>query len=232
MIVYGKQIVLHLLNNHSQKIQEIFLAKEIETKIFNQMVRLGIKIVRVDAKKAQAMARGGNHQGMFAKIADLESIPISKLFDFSCIAVLCGVSDVGNIGSLIRSAYALGVDALVVEGNFSLKAQESMMRLSSGAMLDLPICFCSSSLDLIHQLKQRNFECYGASMCGEHLGTFEASKKWALFLGSEGDGLRKKIIQKMDKIISIEMQNNFDSLNVSVAGGILMYGLVKNGREA
>lgn len=232
MIVYGKQIVLYLLRNHPKKIEEIFLAKDIEPKLFHQITRLGVKITRIDSKRAQAMARGGNHQGMFAQIAALETISPTQVLAFSHLVVLCGVSDVGNIGSLMRTAYALGVEALIVEGSFSLKAQETMMRSSSGAMLDLPICFCSSLLDFIHHLKQKDFECYGASMHGECFSTFSAAKKWALFLGSEGDGLRNKIIQKMDKIISIEMQNNFDSLNVGVAGGILMYGLVKNGRES
>lgn len=228
MIVYGKQVVLHLLKQYPHKIKEIYLSKEIDSKIFTQMKQLAIKIIRIDSKKAQAMARGGNHQGIFACIDTIECVSITQILSYSHLVILCGVSDVGNIGSLIRSATALGVDAMILEGHFSSKAQEAMMRLSSGAMLDLPIYFCPLLLDVIHQLKHKGFQCLGADMQGIGIDTLGKIDKWALFLGSEGEGLRKKIIQKMDKIVSIEMKG-FNSLNVSVAGGILMHRLVANG---
>lgn len=228
MIVYGKQIFFHLLDKHPHRIEEIFLAKEIDSKTFSRLSKLGIKITKLDFKKAQAMARGGNHQGFFAQIKPLQQTPLKKMLDFSSLLVLCGISDVGNIGSLTRSAYALGVEGLILEGNFSPKAFESIVRLSSGAMLDMPFYCSTSLLDEIQQIKQASFECYGADMNGKNICSFVPFHKWALFLGSEGYGLNKKIIQKMDKILSIAMENGFDSLNVGVAGGILIHRLVSH----
>lgn len=228
MIVYGKQIILYLLQKHPQIIQEIFLAKEIDSKLFAQIVKLGVKITRLDFKKAQAMARGGNHQGMLAQILPIQAQSLSSLLSYSSLVVLCGISDVGNIGSIVRSAYALGVEGVVFCNPLSSKALESVVRLSSGALLSLPFCFCPHPLDLIHQMQQAHFACYGADMKGDCVFDVNLAKKWALFMGSEGDGLHRKIIQKMDRILGIEMCNDFNSLNVGVACGILLYGLVKS----
>ncbi|WP_027326804.1 23S rRNA (guanosine(2251)-2'-O)-methyltransferase RlmB [Helicobacter pametensis] len=230
MIVYGKHVVLHLLAKHPQKINEIFLAKEIDPKIFSQMIKLGIKITRLDFKKAQSMARGGNHQGYLAQIYDLQPMPWRSMMEFASLVVLCGVSDVGNIASIVRSAYALGVGGLVLDGTLSSKVIESVVRLSSGAMLEMPFCFSTSLLDHIHQLKQAGFMCYGTHMEGEDICKISPAARWALFLGSEGDGLNKKIIQKMDRIVSINMKHGFDSLNVGVAGGIFVHRLVSHGK--
>lgn len=227
MIIYGKQVVLYAIQKNPKIIQELYVAKELEKALFNQLVKVGVKIIRVDSKKAQALARGGNHQGILAKIVPLRAGEKKELFAMKKLVVLCGISDVGNIGSIVRSAYALGVEGMVFCGELSEKAMEGVIRSSAGAMLDF-FFFCTPHcLELIHELKEAKFVCYGADMGGEEVSRIENNEKWALFLGSEGEGLGKKIIQKMDKIISIEMKNNFDSLNVGVAAGILMHRLVR-----
>lgn len=227
MIIYGKQVVLYAIQKNPKIIQELYVAKELEKALFNQLAKVGVKIIRVDSKKAQALARGGNHQGILAKIAPLRAGEKKELFAMKKLVVLCGISDVGNIGSIVRSAYALGVEGMVFCGELSERAMEGVIRSSAGAMLDF-FFFCTPHcLELIHELKEAKFVCYGADMGGEEVSRIENNEKWALFLGSEGEGLGKKIIQKMDKIISIEMKNNFDSLNVGVAAGILMHRLVR-----
>lgn len=227
MIIYGKQVVLYAIQKNPKIIQELYVAKELEKTLFNQLVKVGAKIIRVDSKKAQALARGGNHQGILAKIVPLRAGEKKELFAMKKLVVLCGISDVGNIGSIARSAYALGIEGMVFCGELSEKAMEGVIRSSAGAMLDF-FFFCTPHcLELIHELKEAKFVCYGADMGGEEVSRIENNEKWALFLGSEGEGLGKKIIQKMDKIISIEMKNNFDSLNVGVAAGILMHRLVR-----
>ena len=226
MIIYGKQVVLYVSKKNPKMIEELYVAKELDSKIFKQLVKIGAKITRVDSKKAQALARGGNHQGILARISPLKMGEKKELLEMKRVVVLCGISDVGNIGSIVRSAYALGVDGLVVSGELSERAMEGVMRTSAGALLDFFVLSYPKILELIHELKEAGFVCYGASMEGEEVSRVQKEQKWALFLGSEGEGLHKKIIQKMDKIISIEMKNDFDSLNVGVASGILVHRLV------
>ena len=226
MIVYGKQIVLYILKKHPKIIKKIYLTKEIDKKLFKKFADIGVKIIRVDNKKAQALSRGGNHQGFLLEIEKFDFYDINQIKTRDFIVVLDGLTDVGNIGAIVRSCYALGVDALVICGlkNFN---PVPVIRTSSGTMLDLPISLVENSSDLANELKQQNFSLVGADIDGYDLKTIQRDKdqKIALFLGNEGRGLSNKLKKKLDIKLSIKMENDFDSLNVSVAAGILIYAL-------
>lgn len=227
MIIYGKQIVLYAIAHHSDKICELYLAKEVDSKLFATIKSCHKPILRLDSKKAQALAHGGNHQGILARITPLESTPLASIKHYRKILVLCGISDMGNIGGIFRSAYALGVQAIIITQIKSPKI-EQILRASSGAAFALPFCVVANTLDCINELKMAGFALYGADMCGENVARFTPAQKWALFLGDESRGLYDKIAKKLDKMLSIQMHNGFDSLNVSVAAGIMMAYLDSN----
>jgi 23S rRNA (guanosine2251-2'-O)-methyltransferase len=226
MIVYGKQIVFYILENHPKMIKEIYLTKELNKKIFKKFMDVGVKITRPDNKKAQALARGGNHQGFLLEIDEYDYYDIAQIKTRDFIVVLDGLTDVGNIGAIVRSCYALGVDGLVICGlkNFN---PAPVVRTSSGTMLDLPIALLENSADLANELKQQDFTLVGADIDGYDVKSVsrEKGQKIALFLGNEGKGLSNKLKKKLDLKLSIKMENDFDSLNVSVAAGILIYAL-------
>jgi 23S rRNA (guanosine2251-2'-O)-methyltransferase len=226
MIVYGKQIVFYILEKHPKMIKQIFLAKEIDKKLFNKFMDVGAKIVRPDNMKAQSLAKGGNHQGFLLDIDELEFANMKDVKKNNFIVVLDGLSDVGNIGAIVRSCYAMGVDSVVICGHKNFYAAP-IVRTSSGAMLDMPIAISYSSYDLANELKQVGFTLVGADMEGYDVKSIEreANQKTALFLGSESEGLSNKLKKKLDLKVAIGMENNFDSLNVSVAAGILIYEL-------
>ncbi len=188
--------------------------------MFNKLAKLGVKINRVDNKKAQAMARGGNHQGIIAEVEEIEFTPLKELCKNDFLLVLCGITDVGNIGSIARTAFALGVDGIVISGLNSVNL-EGAVRTSSGALFDIPLAFEKNPLEVVNQLRMSKFTAYGSSLDGDCRIEKRSGKK-ALFLGSEGEGLSNKIVKSMDKLVKIEMKNGFDSLNVSVAAGILI----------
>ena len=136
--------------------------------------------------------------------------------------VLDGLTDVGNIGAIVRSAYALGADAIIASGVKQLNFA-AIARTSSGALLDMPFMIASNILDNINELKQLGFHLYGASMDGVNVHECEFASKRVLVMGSEGKGLSKKVLAKIDKTVSIEMKHAFDSLNVSAAAAILIH---------
>ncbi len=220
MIIYGKQIFLYILENYPLKIEEIYLSKEIDKKIFSKIAKLNKPIVKLDGKKAQAMARGGNHQGFFMKIEDLEFTSFLSIKKDNFLLVLQGITDVGNIGAIIRSAYALGVDTVIVSGIRTL-GLEAIVRTSSGAAFDMPIVLFHDTLTLLNELQQAGFTIYGATMDGKDVRTIDIADKKVLIMGSEGDGLPAKITNKCNQKVAIKMQRKFDSLNVSVAAAIL-----------
>ncbi len=229
MIVYGKQIVFHILDKHPQIINEIYLTKEIDKKLFSKFTKLDKKIIRPDNMKAQSLARGGNHQGFLLDIQEFEFATLTQIKKQSFVLVLDGLTDIGNIGAITRTAYALGVDAIVICGLKQINAA-AITRTSSGAMLDIPVALIHNTADVAHELKQIGFKLFGAHMDGEEISKYtkhtqNSIKQTALFLGSEGSGLSKKILSKLDAKLSISMSNDFDSLNVSVAAGILIHSL-------
>ncbi|MDD5717250.1 MAG: RNA methyltransferase [Sulfuricurvum sp.] len=221
MLIYGKQPVFYAIERHRERIKVLYLAKEIDKKEYSSLMKMGFEIKRIPENAAQSMVRGGNHQGYIAEISQV--VPYASPFLKSCdfIVVLSSITDMGNIGSLIRSAYALGVQALVIcgikEPNF-----EPMIRTSSGAALDLPLVVSHNIHDVLHELKQSGFKLYGAVMDGEDVRETTFAPKRALILGNEGEGLSGRVQKSLDVGISIPMAHDFDSLNVGVAGAILM----------
>jgi len=220
MILYGKQIFFYIVKNHPDLIEEIYLAKEIDKKIFSTITKLNKKIIKLDPKKAQSMAHGGNHQGFLLKIKYLPFAEVKDLKKEDFLLVLVGITDVGNIGAIIRSAYALGVDGVIVSGVQSL-AYEGIVRTSSGAALDMPIALFKDTATLINELRQIGFKTYAADMSGNDVRDLTFGIKKVLFLGSEGEGISNKILKMCDQKLKIAMEREFDSLNVSAAAAIL-----------
>ena len=221
MIVYGKQIFRYVLQRHPELIQKVYLAKEIEGALFAKLKKLGVPIERVDSKKAQALARGGNHQGVLLDIEEFRFSDLAELKEERFLVVLVGVSDVGNIGSIVRSAYALGADGLVISGMKSLN-MEGVIRRSSAAALDLPIALEPNVLDLMKELKDVGFRLYCADMNGEDVRKKRFEGKRAILLGSEGEGLPSKVVRRCDESLKIVMKRDFDSLNVAAAAAIFI----------
>ena len=163
MIIYGKQLFLHLLNRHPQKFIRIILAKECEKEIFKKIAATGVKIERADAKKAQALARGGNHQGFLAEVEEFSFGDLASVKDDTFVPILYGLTDVGNIGAIMRSAYALGANSVIVVANNLNMA--GVVRASSGAAYELNVVKAADGLSVLNELKQSGFEIYAAKFC-------------------------------------------------------------------
>ena len=220
MIVYGKQVFFYILNRHKELINELYLAKECDKASFKEITKSGFKIKKLDFKAAQSLARGGNHQGFLLDIKDYEFKSFNALKNSDFLVILYGISDVGNIGAIARTAYALGVSSLIFIGENL--AMQGVIRASSGAALDINIALSNDILSVLNELKQLDFKIFASASGGKEIHKLEFPKgKKALIMGSEGFGLPLKVITKCDECVGIAMKNNFDSLNVSAAFAIL-----------
>ena len=179
------------------------------------------KIGIIDNKKAQALSRGGNHQGILMEVAEFEPCEFEAVKDSQFVIVLSEVTDVGNIGAIVRTAHSLGVDAVIATGVNSLNFA-AIARSSSAALFDMNFVLEFNILDVLNELKQKGFTTYGASKGGSYIEGVEFAKKSALVLGSEDKGISNKIVKKLDQVVAVRMHREFDSLNVSVAAGIIM----------
>lgn len=224
MIIYGKQVCLYALKQHSEKITTLYLAKKglLPQLLFDQYKP---KIKFLENRWAQSMSKGGNHQGILIEMDDIEFSDFAQIKKSDFIVVLDGLTDTGNIGAIVRSAYALGAEAVIATGVKQLNLS-AITRTSSGALLDMPFLIAHNILDIFNELHQLGFVSYGASMDGEMLETLSFPTKRVLVLGSEGEGLSKKSKSKIQESISIEMKHGFDSLNVSAAAAILIHRMI------
>ncbi len=221
MLIYGKQPVYYLLEKYPHRIETLYLGKDLEKKEYSHLMRMGVTIKRIPPEAAQKMAKNGNHQGFLADIDGVEVKSLDALRTKPFIVILSGITDVGNIGAIVRSAYALGVDGIVVCGIKHLNL-EAIVRSSSGAIFDMPIAIVNNVHDVLNDLKTSGFYIYGAVMNGEDINGANITYKRALVLGNESEGLPNRVVEKLDYPVSIKMAHGFDSLNVSAAGAILM----------
>ncbi|ERJ26611.1 hypothetical protein ATCC51562_570 [Campylobacter concisus ATCC 51562] len=207
------------MNKRPQILEEIYLSKECDKKLFSKICGTGKKIIRVDNQKAQSLARGGNHQGFLANVSEFEFSDITELKKLNFIAILYGISDVGNIGAIARSAYALGCEGLVIVAK-SINMQ-GVLRSSSGAAYEIPIAIFEDGLSLLNELKQFGFKIYATASNGKNVKEMKFAGKRALVMGSEGEGIPQKALVKCDECIGIKLKEGWDSLNVSAAFAII-----------
>ncbi len=221
MLIYAKQPVHYIINNYPNKIKTLYLAKEIEKKEYSRLMKMNFEVKRIPSDAAGKMCKNAVHQGILAEVDDYELHPFTSFLDKDFVLVLSGLTDVGNIGAIVRSAYALGVDAIVACGLKNLNL-EPVLRTSTGALFDMPFALEHNIHNVMNDLKTKGFCVYGAEMGGRDIRDVKIKQKRALVLGSEGEGLSARVVSKLDEVVSIKMSHEFDSLNVSVAGAILM----------
>lgn len=221
MLIYAKQPVNYVIENYPNKIKTLYLAKELEKKEYSRLMKMGFEVKRIPPEAAQKMCKNANHQGFLAEVDDYELHPYKSFLNKDFILVLANLTDVGNIGAIVRSAYALGVDGIIVSGIKNL-AIEPVLRTSTGALFDMPLALEHNILDVLNDFKTSGFTLYGADMGGEDIRDVKVEQKRVLVLSSEGEGLTARVRSKLDKVVGIKMLHEFDSLNVSVTGAILI----------
>ncbi|HUH43213.1 MAG TPA: 23S rRNA (guanosine(2251)-2'-O)-methyltransferase RlmB [Sulfurimonas sp.] len=221
MLIYAKQPINYIIQNHPSKIKTLYLAKEMDKKEYSRLMKIGFEIKRIPADAAGKMCKNASHQGILAEVDEYVLHNYKAFLNYEFVLVLSGLTDVGNIGAIIRSAYALGVDGVVACGVKSLPL-EAIVRTSTGALFDMPFAIEQNVHDVLNDLKMSGFTTYGADMGAQDIRDVKIKQKRALFLGGEGEGLTQRVSSKLDEVVSIKMSHEFDSLNVSVAGAILM----------
>jgi len=213
LVVFGKRVVEYIVDKHPEIIREILISKKLSKDELKKLRNFRVNFI--DNKLAQKIAHNKNHQGYFAKInfeAENYDIVGKK------IVVLDNITDMGNIGNIVRSSYSLGIDLVIITGIKELKWAE-IIRASAGAAIDMKIINYFNILELVNILKTKKYKIVGADMNGKCKVSFE---KIALILGNEGEGIRKKVKEKLDERLTIQMNRDFDSLNVASAAAILI----------
>lgn len=143
----------------------------------------------------------------------------------SIVVILDSITDPHNVGAIIRSCDQFGADLVVLPTRRGATESEIISRASAGAASWVPLMFVPNLVRTVQILKDEGYWIYGADAGGENIENFEKAKKIAIVMGSEGNGMSRIVRENCDKILSIPTCGKLDSLNVSVAAGILLYAL-------
>lgn len=147
------------------------------------------------------------------------------------VLVLDGITDPHNLGAILRSADQFGADLVLIPERRAVQANETVVKVSSGAAQYVPVAVVTNLNREIQYLKDHGFWVYGADMKGTNSYEEKFAERSVIVMGSEGDGMSNLVRKNCDYIVSIPMQGHIDSLNVSVAAGILMYEFRRTHRD-
>lgn len=190
----------------------------------------GAVVKEVDSKKLDFMCGGANHQGVAVYVAAHEYSSVDEIFAYAeekgeapFIVVCDEIEDPHNLGAIIRTAECAGVHGVIIPKRRSASLNFTVGKTSAGALEYMRVARVSNLASTIDELKEKGCWVYGADMDGTDYKKTDFSGAVVLVIGSEGKGIGKLIRQKCDAIVSLPMKGNINSLNASVAAGILMY---------
>lgn len=189
-----------------------------------------IPVKEVDKKKLDIMCGGAVHQGVAAIAAIKEYSTVDDIFELAesrkeppFIIVLDEIEDAHNLGAIIRTAECAGAHGIIIPKRRAVGLNYTVGKTSAGAYEYMPVARVTNIPTVLDELKERGCWIYGADMDGTVYAENDLKGAAALVIGSEGNGLGRLVREKCDVILSLPMCGRINSLNASVAAGILMY---------
>lgn len=221
MRVAGKN-VFHELD--LKKIKKIYLSKNFHDETIIKFIKQNnLKYILTDNAVMNKMA--DNHQGIVVDIHDYEYATLEAIQDDKLILILDHIADPHNLGAIIRTCEARGVKNIIIPKDRSVTVNETVMKTSSGALSHVNIIMVNNLVRTISALKEQGYFIYAAEAGGENYQGINYADKCVLVIGSEGFGVSRLVKEASDIIISIPMSGQINSLNASVATGILLFGI-------
>lgn len=190
--------------------------------------KAGIAVLRIDKRELSHLVRGQNHQGIVAVLEDVKYLDPADLIRSAkspaLFVVLDGVEDPHNLGAIIRTAEAAGTSGLFLPEHRAVHVTDVVAKTSAGAVEFLPIAIAQNLNRLIQELKEASVWVIGIEPEAPKLYTeWDWNQPTAIVLGSEGKGARRLVRENCDAVYSIPLRGHVESLNVSVAAGIVLF---------
>ena len=232
-IIAGRNPVMEAIRS-GRSIESILVAKGERSgsvvAIIAKAKQKNIPVKDVDSKKLDFLAKGVNHQGIVAQCAVKEYSTLEEIFALAeergespFIIVLDKIEDPHNLGAIIRTAECAGAHGVIIPERRSAGLSYTVEKTSAGALEYMPIVRVKNISAVLQKLKDKGIWVYGADMDGEHYKKVNFDGAVALVIGNEGKGISPLVAKDCDVIVSLPMKGKINSLNASVAAGILMY---------
>lgn len=236
--IYGRNPVLEALRS-GREVDRVYILDsihgEFEKEIRSLCNQAGVPLHRIPKSKLDQEING-NHQGIYATTPAIEYADFEKLVPAllagktdPVFMLLDGIQDVRNIGAIARSAEVFGADAIVLPLKKSAPINEVAIKASAGALLHLPVCRVRSLAQAIELLARQGVEVIGADVDGSiRISDLNLNGPLAVVLGAEGRGIERNLKVYFDHLFFIPQAGEIQSLNVSVAAGIILYEIHKS----
>lgn len=228
MLVSGRNNVKEVLRNYNDfdSIKIAYLQDNYnENDVITLLKQRKIEIKRLKKYELDRLINN-NHQGVVLDVKDYQYTELDKIIknkDKCFVVILDHIEDPHNLGAIVRTVEAAGCDGIILPLHRSVSVNETVMKTSVGALYNVKIAQVSNLLTTIKQLKQEGFWIVGADMDGNNYKDIDYPDKTCLIIGSEGFGMMRVVKDSCDYIASIPMNGKVNSLNASVAAGILIY---------
>ena len=236
MIIYGINPVLEALR--AGRVRELRVGERADDRL-KQLLALagerGVRVRRVEADSLDRDSRRGVHQGVIAEIEEAADYSIEEIIsgasEAPLVVVLDGIEDPHNLGAILRTADAAGVDGVVVQSRRAASRGGVAAKASAGALAHVKIAEVVNIARAVEKLKEAGVWTVGlAAEAADFYDAIDLTLPTALVLGAEGAGLRRLVRERCDRLSSIPMRGHIGSLNVSVAAGVVLFEAVRQRR--
>jgi 23S rRNA (guanosine2251-2'-O)-methyltransferase len=239
--IFGLRAILEAIDS-GQEIEKIYLQKEIQGSLAKALQHKinenNISFSYVPIEKLNKLSKFQNHQGAVAKTSSIQFQDLDELLneltdqDTSPLFLLLDqISDVRNLGAILRTAECTGVNAVIVPSHGSAPINADAIKTSAGAAFRLPICKVNHVLDAVYQLKAHDIQIVSITEKTDvPIYDIDFRPPTALVMGSEHKGISTSVLKNSDHKGKLPLSGTIDSLNVSVACGATLYEIVRQRR--
>lgn len=231
MKIYGKNVLYEALNS-KHKIYEVYLREDVvknDASFLAKLYERKIKVHILDKHQMNQMF-DGLHQGYGANIENFNNYALEDVINpekQQLFLILDKLNDPNNLGAIIRSCDAMGVDAIIIPNKNSIGITDTVVKVSTGAIFYVPVVTVSNINQAIDKLKKNNFWIIGTDAAAtQSISEIKNDRNLALVIGSEGYGISNLVSKNCDYLVKIPMSGHVNSLNASVSAGIMIYALM------
>lgn len=231
MLIYGKNTLMETIKQ-KRKIIKLYLTKE-NKNLINDLIDSHINIEYMPLSKMNTTFKG-NHQGIVAEVEDYSYAELNDVIKKNkekdtVIAMLDGLEDPHNLGAILRTADATGIDAIIIPKNRSVSLNATVAKVSTGAIEYIDVVQVTNLVTTLKELKKQGYWIIGLELDGSiDYRKQDYSGKIVVVIGSEGRGISRLVKEECDFCVNIPMYGHVNSLNASVSAAILFYEILRN----
>lgn len=235
MYIYGKNVAKEKLK-HPTDVVQVYLSSKFKDKEIEDLLAVSkIKTTYLNNKILDNKVNG-LHQGIIIEVSDIKTYNLDIIKNFTSknpvIVMLDHLEDPHNFGAIIRTSYALGIDAIIIPNDRSVDITPTVVKTSAGAIYNIPIIKVPNLTNTIEKLKKEGYWIVGTDMQGDNYCELKYDMPTCLIIGNEGKGMSKIVKNNCDYLVSIPMEGQIDSLNASVSCGIILSEIKRQRRNS